>query len=390
MERFGQYTLIKKIAQGGMADIYIAQQRGIKRFRKPMVIKKLFPHMAQRLSIAEMFFNEAKIAAWFNHPNIVQIFDLGTIEDTHYLAMEFIDGPSLKGLLEYSRKREVKLPLPVTLFIIGRIASALSHVHSLSDRKGNPIGLVHRDVNPQNIMINSSGCPKLLDFGVAVPASSSSSSAGTVGYMSPEQCRGEKLDHRSDIFSLGVVLYECITSNNPFFEHGDPEQVVIQKTVSSDPSPPSSHNPLCDSELDGIVARCLAKDPDQRFRDASELSEAIFRYTVKHGIVIHENEMMQFLSEVTGKKRRGPVVWPVDLEDEHEELGSFLFDDIDREKENSGVYRGFQMDGLNRAGESGNESVVLDATKRSDFSYKVLLIIESIVLLGMLIYFIVK
>jgi serine/threonine protein kinase/CheY-like chemotaxis protein len=277
-ERFGQYTLLDKIAAGGMAEVWKARMRGVEGFQKTVAIKKILPHMTDNSEFVGMFIDEAKLAAQLGHPNIVHIYDLGKIGRDYYIAMEYVEGKDLRSLMNAGRRKGVRMPLALALFIAARLASALDYAHRKRDFDEREMGLVHRDVSPQNVLLSLEGDVKLCDFGIAKAVSKAGQTQmgalkGKLQYMSPEQAWGRAVDARSDLFSLGAVLYEMLTGERLFT--GDTEigvlesvrQGQIRSTRQSDPSIPV--------EVDEIVARALAYDPQSRFASAGEMKQRI-------------------------------------------------------------------------------------------------------------------
>ena len=212
MEReFGKYEFIEKIGSGGMAEVYLAKSHGAEGIEKILVIKRVLPEFTSNRRFVDMFISEAKIAMELNHPNIVQIFDFGKVDSDFYLAMEFVDGSDLAQLLSAGRRAESPLPLGEAVFIGVEIAKGLDYAHRRLDHFGDPLDIVHRDMSPQNVLISREGAVKIVDFGIAKASSVTEESPhvvkGKFSYMSPEQASGRRVDQRSDIFSLGVLLF---------------------------------------------------------------------------------------------------------------------------------------------------------------------------------------
>src|SRR5262245_21934690 len=221
-ETFGKYVLVRRLATGGMADIYLARQSGVEGFQKPCVIKRILPQLADDQQFVSMFLDEARIAALLTHPNIVQIFDLGKQDGSYFLAMEHIHGEDLTRILDAERQRgRTALPENIAIRIIAQVAEGLDYAHHAVDEDGLALGIVHRDVSPPNVIVSYAGSVKIVDFGIAKAVVKHSRTEvgvikGKVPYMSPEQVQGLELDKRSDIFSLGALLYELSTGQKPF------------------------------------------------------------------------------------------------------------------------------------------------------------------------------
>ncbi|PWT87509.1 MAG: hypothetical protein C5B54_12240, partial [Acidobacteria bacterium] len=223
---FGQYLLLSKIATGGMAELFKAKRKGVEGFEKILAIKRILPHMSDNEDFVTMFIDEAKLAAQLTHHNICQIFDLGKIETSYYIAMEYVHGKDLRAVMKASRQKDKPIPIELAVLITSKISSALDYAHRKRDANGQPLNLVHRDVSPQNILISYEGDVKLVDFGIAkaatkVHVTQHGALKGKLLYMSPEQAWGKSVDRRTDIFSLAVVLYEMLAGRPLFFEDND-------------------------------------------------------------------------------------------------------------------------------------------------------------------------
>jgi TonB family protein len=273
---FGRYQLLEKIGAGGMAEVYKARMRGEHGFEKIVAIKRIVPNMAMNAEFVTMFVDEAKLAAQLNHNNITHIYDLGKVDAWHYIAMEYVEGKDLRTLLKVGKERGFPLPSELALFIAAKIANALDYAHRRPAPDGSELNLVHRDVSPQNILISDEGDIKLCDFGIAKAASKVSTTMsgalkGKLQYMSPEQAWGKRLDRRSDIFSLGSVLYEMLTGA-PLFE-GDTDMSVLESVREGEVLPPTSRGVEVPKRVDQIVLKALAKNPQERYQNASEFEK---------------------------------------------------------------------------------------------------------------------
>jgi TonB family protein len=273
--KFGQYVLIEKIATGGMAEVWKARMRGVEGFQKIVAIKKILPHLSDNQDFIEMFVDEAKLAAQLNHNNIIHIYDLGKIQSSYYIAMEYIDGFDLKTILRRGQERDNPMTVELALFIASKIASALDYAHRKKDFEEKEMGLVHRDVSPQNVLISQEGDIKLCDFGIAKAASKASHTQagalkGKLQYMAPEQAWGRNIDRRSDIFSLATVLFELLTGRKLFT--GDNELSILEQVREARVQPPSLYNDEVTPEVDKIVLKALQKDPANRYQTAGEMA----------------------------------------------------------------------------------------------------------------------
>lgn len=271
--RFGKYLLLDKIATGGMAELYQAKITGIQGFEKLIAIKRILPHLASEEELVTSFIDEAKLAALLHHQNIVQIYDFGRIEDSYYIAMEYLLGKDLRMVIRKASLKGEPLRLESTLLIVSRICAALEYSHGLKDFQGKPLNIIHRDISPANVLITYDGNVKIVDFGIAKAATQSHLTQsgmikGKVAYMSPEQAAGETIDHRSDIFSTGIILYELATGV-PMFQ-GDTLQ-VLNLVRNAKFTPADQLKPELPAKFHEILDRALAKEREARYQSAGDM-----------------------------------------------------------------------------------------------------------------------
>jgi serine/threonine protein kinase len=279
----GKYTIIKRLATGGMAEIFLARVSGLPGFQKMVVIKRILPQLASNNDFVEMFLDEARIAATLQHPNVVQMYDVGVVDGNYFIAMEYLHGEDVRAIMKTVHRAEKKLPLEHALNIVIGVASGLHYAHEKVGFDGNKLDIVHRDVTPQNIIVTYDGAVKLLDFGIAKASNRFGETRfgtlkGKVPYMSPEQCRGEPLDRRSDIFSLGIMLYELTLGKRLF--RGKSDFDLLKQIVEGVVPPPRELDPGYAPDLEAIVMRALEKEKDRRYATARELQaelEALVR-----------------------------------------------------------------------------------------------------------------
>jgi hypothetical protein len=293
----GKYKLVRLIASGGMAEVYLARQAGAAGFEKLVCLKRILPHLARDKQFVEMFLNEARLAARLDHPNIVSIFDLGEANGNYFIAMEFIDGPSLRAAAKRALERGERLPIPEIVKIVSMAAAGLHYAHELADAGGKPLGLVHRDISPDNVLVHRNGAAKVVDFGIAKAANSSSSTRtgtlkGKVAYMPPEQLRGDPLDRRTDVFALGVVLYELLAGQRPWA--GDSEVSLIGRIMTEDPPPLSTLRPDAPAGLVAVLDRALAKDREARYASCHDLQADLEALLVSLGQTITQARISDF------------------------------------------------------------------------------------------------
>ena len=294
----GKYKLVMLIAAGGMAEVYLARQAGAAGFEKTVCLKRILPHLARDKSFVEMFLNEARLASQLDHPNIVSIFDLGEANGNYFIAMEFIDGPNLRSVAKRATELGEHLPLAEVIKIVSQAAAGLQYAHDLTDKDGHSLGLVHRDISPDNVMVHRNGTAKVVDFGIAKAANSAGNTRtgtlkGKVAYMPPEQLRGEALDRRVDVFALGVVLYELLAGKRPW--EADNEVALIGQIMTSEPQPLSELRPDAPPELVGIVHKALAKNRDERYQDCNELIADLEALLVQLGQSITSARVADFV-----------------------------------------------------------------------------------------------
>lgn len=274
MERFGQYILLEKVGSGGMAELFKAKKIGIEGFERVLAIKRILPHLSSDEEFIDMFIAEAKLVARLNHKNITPVYDFGKIGQSYFIAMEYIRGKDLRGILKRCKGKNIRLPVALAVFIAKEVASALSYAHRQKDNMGRNLNIIHRDVSPQNILISYDGDVKVVDFGIAKAGAHSKTTTGVLkgklSYMSPEQAWGKPIDHRSDIFSLGVVLYEMLTGESLF--KGDSEINTLERVREARVEPlPSSINTDLPSEIEAKMLKALAKDVTGRYQNASDM-----------------------------------------------------------------------------------------------------------------------
>lgn len=275
--RIGRYEILGQVALGGMAEILLGRLLGPSGFERVVVIKRVLPHLSQHAAFTSMFLDEARIAAAIRHPNVVQVHELGMEDDVLFLVMEYLEGESLHGLMRRLTIVGEHLDPALVGYIGAQACSGLHAAHELPDAEGRPSGLVHRDISPQNIFITYDGAVKVLDFGIAKAADRiTQTEAGTLkgkfAYMSPEQCTGQALDRRSDVFSLGIVLYESVTGRRMFSRAS---QLQTLNAVVSDAFPPPSELAPLPPALEAVILRALERNRDARFASAAEMRRAL-------------------------------------------------------------------------------------------------------------------
>jgi eukaryotic-like serine/threonine-protein kinase len=280
VRRLGRFQIIGRLATGGMAEVYLALSGELPGFRTLIVVKRILPHLAQNRQFIGMFLDEARLAALLDHPNVVRIIEVGHDGEEYYLAMELVQGKPLSAVLRKAA-REKRPPSPaLSAYIMAQAASGLGYAHALTDGDGRPLGVVHRDVSPQNVLLSFEGAVKLIDFGVArafgrVAHTSPGGLKGKIEYMSPEQASAEDVDHRADVFALGIVLWEVLTGRRLYRRE---TELATMRAILDDPIPRPSEVANVPPELDAVVMRALRKKREGRFSSAHEMAQALERY----------------------------------------------------------------------------------------------------------------
>jgi serine/threonine protein kinase len=273
---FGKYYLLERINVGGMAEVFKAKTVGVEGFERIVALKRILPSIAEDEEFITMFIDEAKIAVQLQHANIAQIFDLGKVDDSYFIALEYVNGRDLRGIFDDLKKQGQVMPMPQVCHVIMQLCEGLDYAHNKRDAQGRDLNLVHRDVSPQNVLIGYEGEVKLIDFGIAKAAGKASKTQagilkGKFGYMSPEQVRGLPIDRRSDIFALGIVLYEMLTGERLFI--GESDFSTLEKVRNVEIVPPSSFNADIPEKLERIVLKALEKNVEDRYQNAIDLHD---------------------------------------------------------------------------------------------------------------------
>ncbi|HXU04887.1 MAG TPA: serine/threonine-protein kinase, partial [Polyangia bacterium] len=250
---FGKYYLLERINVGGMAEVFKAKTFGVEGFERLLAVKRILPNIAEDEEFITMFIDEAKIAVQLQHANIAQIFDLGKVDESFFIALEFVHGRDLRSIFDRMRNKGDSLPIAMACYVTMQVCEGLDYAHNKRDGQGRELNLVHRDISPQNVLIGYEGEVKLIDFGIANAAGKASKTQagilkGKFGYMSPEQVRGLPLDRRSDIFAIGTILYELLTGERLFI--GESDFSTLEKVRNVEIMPPSSYNKKIPQELE--------------------------------------------------------------------------------------------------------------------------------------------
>ncbi len=298
---FGKYLLIKRLAVGGMAELFLAQEPP-----RPdlVVIKRILPYLSEEPEFVQMFLDEARIAAQLHHPNVVQVFELGSIDEAIFITMEYVEGVDLRRILAEEARFSAAVPYAVASRICAQVAAGLDYAHNSKGVDGRPLGLIHRDVSPQNVMVAYNGAVKLVDFGIAkAEALAERSKPGIIKgkflYLSPEAVMQERLDHRADIFALGTMLYEVTTGRSPFAR--PTTEAILYAIRFETPSPPHLIRDDYPQELSRIVMKCLAKDRNQRYQRASAV-QADLEALLASGAMRQSDDVSEYIARLMGEE----------------------------------------------------------------------------------------
>ncbi|MEK6608720.1 MAG: serine/threonine-protein kinase, partial [Myxococcota bacterium] len=332
---YGKYLLLDRISVGGMAEVYKAKTFGVAGFEKLIAIKRILPTMAEDKDFIEMFIDEAKIAGQLSHANLCHIFELGRIDNTHFIAMEYVWGKDLLQIQNHFRRARQTCPVPMACHVASSVCAGLDYAHRRKDATGQDLAIIHRDVSPQNVLVSYDGEIKIIDFGIAKAETRSSKTQagvlkGKFGYMSPEQVRGMPLDQRSDIFAIGTLLYEMLAGDRLFV--GETDFATLEAVRNADIRPLSMVNSNVPEALETIVMKALAREPDDRYQWASSMQGALAGFLAQSGLAFGTAELSDWMRAAFAKeiareqevielyKQIGPDSLDVPLPEDLEEL----------------------------------------------------------------------
>lgn len=293
--------IIKKLDSGGMAEVYLGEIVGPRGISKRVAIKRILPHLGKHEKFVSMFLDEARLAMNLSHANIVQTFEVGIHEDSYFIVMEYIDGASLKHLLTYLQERDTLIPVPIAVYIAMEVGKGLAYAHKARDSRGRPLNIVHRDVSPPNILISTQGEVKVVDFGLAKAASQLENTEpgiikGKFSYLSPEALMGLDIDHRADIFSLGIVLFEMLTGRRLFYGSSDLETVkqveraYVPSVVALNPNVPY--------DLELVLRKALRRDRDERYQSCDQFVEDLNNVLFSHGLRVTSKDVARLIRQI--------------------------------------------------------------------------------------------
>ena len=281
-----RYRVIEKLESGGMAEVFRAESTGLQGFRKQVAIKRVLPHLVRKPKFISMFLDEARLSAQLSHSNCVQVFDIGVGDDSYFIVMEFVDGANLKSIATSMQNQGRTFPIPAAVYIALEICKGLSYAHELTDRGGLALDLVHRDVSPPNVLVTKYGEVKIVDFGLAKASSQLENSEpgiikGKFSYLSPEAALGQELDHRADLFAVGIMLWELLAAQRLFTADSDVQ--TLYKIQAAKVPPISQINRSVPPDLERIIHRALARDRHERYSTARELGQDLSRFLFRFG-----------------------------------------------------------------------------------------------------------
>jgi len=296
-----RYRVIEKIDMGGMAEIYRGRATSLEGIEKEVAIKRVLPQLTRNQKFIAMFLDEARLSMHLNHANIVQVFDVGRADETYFIVMEFVDGFNLRRVFQRANETNTVVPVEIAAYILMQVCAALDHAHSKKDDEGNPLLIVHRDVSPPNVLLSRAGEVKLTDFGLAKAVSQAEITdpgivKGKFSYLSPEAADGQDVDHRADIFSVGIILFELLANRTLFLGQTDAETVelVEQAEVPSI----SRLNPKVSREFELILNQALARNPRDRFTSAQELGNRLAEWLFAENLKVTSYDLAQFLGRL--------------------------------------------------------------------------------------------
>ncbi|HEY0190198.1 MAG TPA: serine/threonine-protein kinase, partial [Kofleriaceae bacterium] len=326
-EEFGPYIVYEQLGVGGMAQVHRAIEIGSE-LPRPVALKRMLSHIAGSEEMVKSFVREARLASYLKHQNVAHTYDLGRVGEIYFIVMELITGRNLREVLRHCGTTTGPMPVPVALNILNQICDALDYAHNLCDEHGDPLGIIHRDVSPSNIIVSDTGVAKLIDFGIAKASGAGMQTLGGTlkgkfGYMAPEYLAG-RIDARADLWAVGVIAHELLTNRPLFAGRDDIDTLTRVRDMHIDP--PSKKNPQVPPEIDDVVMTALARDPDRRWQHATALRTAMTTLTHRLGLVASNAQMVQWLDWVFTQQK--PARGAQDTEDDgnplHDRSGDYI------------------------------------------------------------------
>lgn len=302
-----RYRVVEKLESGGMAEVFRAESEGLQGFRKQVAIKRVLPHLSEKKRFIAMFLDEARVTAQLTHSNCVQVFDIGVGDNAYFIVMEFVDGANLKSIAESLKKQGKDFPVQAAAFIAHEICKGLSYAHELTDQQGNPLHIVHRDMSPPNVLVTKYGEVKIVDFGLAKASSQLEKSEpgiikGKFSYLSPEAAMGQEVDPKTDIFAVGIILWELLAGQRLFL--GETDFQTVKKVQQAQIPPISQVNRKAPAELERIVNKALARESSQRYNTARELGQDLSRFLYSFGQPISTFDLAGIVQSTMRERQR--------------------------------------------------------------------------------------
>jgi eukaryotic-like serine/threonine-protein kinase len=297
-----RYRVLKRLASGGMAEVFVAESAGIEGFRKQVAIKRVLPQLSKKEQFIAMFLDEARLSAHLSHSNVVSVFDIGVGDGTYFIVMEYVDGADLKAVMEYTRKLGRPIPVEAAVYVATRICQGLAYAHELK-AEGKPLAIIHRDITPANVLITRYGEVKIVDFGLAKASSQlAESDAGVIkgkfGYLAPETVMEKPVDQRVDVFAVGIILWEMLAGKRLFLGDTDFQTVRLVRDAVIPSLPPINRKVTPD--LDEIVKRSLARDPDARYQTAYDLGRDLTHFLFRFGLPVADDDVAELVRSAMG------------------------------------------------------------------------------------------
>jgi serine/threonine-protein kinase len=304
-----RYTITERVDQGGMAEVFRGVAESLQGFKKSVAIKRILPKLSKNRKFVSMFLDEARLSLHLQHANIVHVFDIGIAEQAYFIVMEYVDGANLKSVIESHRSKGRRLPVSHVLYIMLEVCKGLAYAHAAEDpESGKPLGIVHRDISPPNILLSKMGEVKLVDFGLAKATSQIAQTdpgvvKGKFSYLSPEAASGVAVDHRADLFAVGILLWEMLTGKRLFY--GDTDYQTVELVRQSRVPAIRPLNPDVDPDLEAVVRKALARDPRDRFQQAADLQDAIAQVLFSRGMKVTSRDIANIVRQVVQERDAG-------------------------------------------------------------------------------------
>ncbi|HEY6458959.1 MAG TPA: serine/threonine-protein kinase [Polyangiaceae bacterium] len=302
-----RYRVVEKLESGGMAEVFRAESEGLQGFRKQVAIKRVLPHLSSKKKFISMFLDEARLSAQLSHSNCVQVFDIGVGDNAFFIVMEFVDGANLKAIIEHIKKTGRDFPVEAAVYIGLELCKGLAYAHELTDNNGTPLHIVHRDMSPPNVLITKNGEIKIVDFGLAKANSQLEKSEpgiikGKFSYLSPEAAMGQEVDLRTDVFAVGIILWELLAGQRLFL--GDTDFQTVKKVQAAVVPNITGINRRVPQELEKIIAKALARDPQQRYTTARDLGMELSKFMFKYGVPVSTFDVSTLVQGAMKERQR--------------------------------------------------------------------------------------